>query len=102
MTQADVLTATDAELHEAVYDTLFSFFPVVRKHGGEDIIDTIDRETGDVEITIIEEGYGCRMSVTTVQAIERILPKELDFVTTVTITVDIQEENESHTGCSDC
>jgi len=75
------------ELRESVSLFLRRNFPQIEAHGGEFAITEVDRDAGQVSLTLSGACDGCGVSSMTTQAIQRRLPKEVDTIDRVSISI---------------
>jgi len=71
------------ELRERVTNFLRRNFPQIQMHGGSAAIQHLDRETGEVHISLGGACSGCGISPMTIQAIKSRMTKEIPEIETV-------------------
>lgn len=71
------------DLEERVSNFLMRNFPQIAMHGGSAAVRKIDRETGEVWISLGGACSGCGISPMTVQAIKSRMPMEIPEITEV-------------------
>jgi Fe-S cluster biogenesis protein NfuA len=79
---------TDRDLESAIERFLARNFPQIDMHGGSAGIEGIDRETGEVWITLGGACSGCGISPMTVSALQSRLVAEFDELTRVHASTD--------------
>jgi Fe-S cluster biogenesis protein NfuA len=60
--------------------------PQIKAHGGSFEIESVDEETGELELAIGGACSGCGIAPMTMQAIERRLPEHVEEIRTVSVT----------------
>jgi len=71
------------ELRERVTNFLRRNFPQIQMHGGSAAIQHLDRETGEVHISLGGACSGCGISPMTIQAIKSRMTKEIPEINEV-------------------
>jgi Fe-S cluster biogenesis protein NfuA len=71
------------DLEERISNFLRRNFPQIQMHGGSHAIQKIDRETGEVHITLGGACSGCGISPMTIQAIKSRMTKEIPEIESV-------------------
>jgi Fe-S cluster biogenesis protein NfuA len=79
--------STDAQdgddLEERINSFLRRNFPQIQMHGGSHAIRELDRETGEVHLTLGGACSGCGISPMTIQAIKARMTQEIPEIETV-------------------
>jgi Fe-S cluster biogenesis protein NfuA len=76
-------TSEGDDLEERITNFLRRNFPQIQMHGGSAAIQKIDRETGEVHITLGGACSGCGISPMTIQAIKSRMTSEIPEIETV-------------------
>ena len=94
-------TLTDRDLESAIELFLARNFPQIDMHGGSAGIEGIDRESGEVWITLGGACSGCGISPMTDSALQSRLVAEFDEITRVHASTDGGYGEEGRPDLSD-